>query len=82
MEKKNELGLSGDDLANIKIVMDDLINVVASFQAAEEHTDADYAALKHVLDFADFVVSGIIYSNGLDLGAHDDDCDHDEDNDD
>lgn len=80
MDKKNELGLSGDDLANIKIVMDDLIDVVAEFQAADDHKDEHYAALKSVLDFANFVVSGIIYSNGLDLGH--DNCDHDDDDED
>jgi hypothetical protein len=78
VDKKNELGLSKDDLANIKIVMNDLIDVVAEFQGAVDHTDAHYAALKNVLDFANFVVSGIIYSNGLDLDA---DHDHDDDED-
>jgi hypothetical protein len=68
-DKKNELDLSDDDLSNIQTVMSDLIDVVAKFNGLDEITEADYAHLKMVLDFSNFVVSGVIYSNGLDLTA-------------
>lgn len=65
----NELELSDDDLSNIQTVMGDLIDVVAKFNGLDTITEADYAHLKMVLDFSNFVVSGVIYANGLDLTA-------------
>lgn len=76
MAKENELGLSEDDTQNIKLVMDDLIDLIVKFNNLDETTEEDYAALKTALDFANFIVSGIIYANGLDLCAG---HDHDED---
>lgn len=80
-ERKNELGLSNDDLENINVVMGDLIDIVARFNGMEEPGENDWSELKAVLDFANFVVSGIVYANGLDLcaGHGDDDDDDDED---
>jgi hypothetical protein len=78
-EKRNALGLSDDDLENVKMIMDDLLDVVAKFNSLDEITEEDYANVKMVLDFANFVVSGVIYSNGIDLcaghghGSEDDD---------
>lgn len=75
MAKENELGLSDDDIQNMKLVMDGLIDFVAKFNGLDEVTEADYSAFKAELDFANFIVSGIIYSNGMDLCAgheHDD----------
>lgn len=80
--KNNKLGLEEEDLHNIKVVMSDLLDVVAKFNGLDEIEEADYANLKTVIDFAQFVVSGIIYSNGLDLCAdhdHDDESNNDED---
>lgn len=77
-ERSNELGLSNDDLENIKMVMTDLIDVVATFNGFDEPTEDDWSELKAVLDFANFVVSGIIYSNGIDLCAGHGDDDEDE----
>lgn len=78
-EDNKDLGLSDDDTQNIKLVVDDLIDLVVKFSNLEETTEADYAALKAALDFANFVVSGIIYANGLDLCAgHDHAKDDDE----
>jgi hypothetical protein len=70
MENENELGLSEDDLANVRQVMNELIDVVAKFNGLEEITEADYANLKTVIDFANFIVSGIIYANAIDLCAN------------
>lgn len=78
-DKENKLGLSDDDIANVKLVMDDLIDVVAKFNGLDEMTEADYGDLKGTLDFANFVVSGIIYSNGIDLCASHEHDEEDED---
>lgn len=77
--KENKLGLDDEDLDNTKIVIDDLLEAVVKFNGLDEITEADYVKLKATVDFAQFVVSGIIYANGFDLcGDHDHDTDDDE----
>lgn len=78
-ENRNELGLSEEDLENMKVVMDDLIDIIARFNGIDAPDEAAYSRLKSALDFANFVVSGVIYSNALDLCAS---HDHDEEEDD
>jgi hypothetical protein len=80
-EPNNELGLSEEDVENMKTIMDDLIDAVVRFNGMTEPDEAAFSGLKSALDFANFVVSGVIYSNGMDLCAgHDhDEEDNDED---
>lgn len=72
--EENNLGLSKDDHANMKVVLNDLIEAIVTFNQLDGVSQNDWAEFKAILDFANFVVSGIIYSNGYDLGCH-----HDED---
>lgn len=82
-DKRNELGLTDEDLDNMKIVMDDLIDTIAKFNGLDGPTEAQYALLKSSLDFASFVVNGVIYSNGFDLcAAHDHNEETDEEDED
>lgn len=81
MAEEEGLSLSNDDIDNMKIVVNDLIDIVAKFSGPTEVTEVDFSELKAVLDFAQFVVSGVIYSNGLDICAghgHDDEEDDDD----
>lgn len=78
MDKENKLGLSDVDINHLKLVMDDLIDVVAKFNGLDTITEEDFAHLKTVVDFANFIVSGVIYANGLDLCAGHDHSDDDE----
>lgn len=77
MERKNELGLDGDDLTNVDVVLEGLMDVIAAMNA-NEYTEEHFADLKEAIDYGQFIVSGIIYKNGMDLCAgheHDDDDD-------
>ena len=70
-ENKNKLGLSNDDVENTNQVMSDLIDQIVKFtngRVAEAY-ELDWAELKATLDFGNFIVSGIVYSNGLDLST-------------
>lgn len=71
-----DLGLSDDDVENLRTALDDLIEIIVKFKGFEKNTEEDFSKLKSALDFADFIVSGIVYANGLDLCAG---HDHDED---
>lgn len=74
MDKENKLGLDDDDLENIGIVVNDLIDCVTKFTGFDEPKADDYVNLLHTLDYAKFIVSGIMYSNGMDVcTGHDDD---------
>lgn len=77
MERKNDLGLDTDDLANIDQVLEALMDAIAPMNA-NEYTEEHFEGLHDALGFANFVVAGIIYKHGMDLGG----CDHDHDEDD
>lgn len=81
MANENRLGLDDEDQYNIKGIIDDLIDVVATFSNLEERTEEDYSHLMSALDFGKMIVSGVVYKNGIDLCAgheHDEDDDDDE----
>ena len=78
-KRENKLGLSNDDLENTKQVLDDLIDIVVTFNGVDEPTPADWTEFKAVLDFANFVISGVIYANGIELCDHEHDDEDDED---
>lgn len=59
-------------------VLEDLIDTVVRFKGGEEHSDEDLIELMQSMDYGKFIVSGIIYSNGICVCG---DCaEHDEDN--
>lgn len=70
MEEPKKLELSEEDIHNTKESINELIDVVVKFSGdAAGWTEAKFEELKSVLDFAQFVISGVIYSNGMDLCA-------------
>lgn len=71
-ESKNNLGLDEDDYQNMKMVLDDLIEGIVTFNSMDGVSENDWAEFKAILDFANYVVSGIIYANGYGLCLHDD----------
>lgn len=76
MEESKKLELSEEDIHNTKETISELIDVVVKFAGnAQAWTEAQFEELKSVLDFSQFVISGVIYSNGMDLCAG---HDHDE----
>lgn len=76
--EENNLGLSSDDHSNMKLVLDDLIEAIVTFNSLDGVSENDWSEFKAILDFSNFVVSGIIYSNGYNLGG----CDHDDEDED
>lgn len=46
-------------------VLDDLIENIVTFKGNEEFSEQDLVELMYSLDYAKFIVSGIIYSNGI-----------------
>lgn len=80
MEDSNNLGLSNDDYENMKMVLDDLIEAIVTFNSLDGVSENDWSEFKAILDFSNYVVSGIIYANGYDLcgGMHDDEDDEDD----
>lgn len=80
MERKNTLGLDGDDLTNLDDVMDDIMGILARMNT-EEYTQEHIAEFHMTVDYANFVLKGIIYKNGFDPCAghgHDEDDEDDE----
>jgi hypothetical protein len=70
MEESNKhAGIDGDDQANMKLVMEGLIDQVVKFNSQGFTTDEDYAEFMADLDHASFIVNGVIYKNGIDLCA-------------
>lgn len=61
------------DKENLKATVDALIDHVVKFNGVDEYSNEDIIDLMYTLDEAKFVVSGIIYSNGMSI------CDHEKD---
>ena len=68
--------LDDEDEYNIREIIDDLIDVVATFSNLEDRTTQDYSDLMAALDVGKMVVSGVVYKNGINLcEGHDHDGD-------
>lgn len=62
------------DTENINRAMDSLIDSVSTFKAsarADDLTPDDYANMLFSLDYAKFIISGVMYLHGLPLCGHD-----------
>lgn len=80
MERTNKLGLEADDLISLDDVMDDLMTILAQMNT-EEYTEEHIADFHNTVDYANFVLKGIIYKHGFDPCAghgHDDDEEDDD----
>lgn len=67
------------DLGNINSAMDGLIDSVSRFKAVQSVDDLgpdDFANMITHLDYAKFIISGVMYLHGMPICGHDD---HDED---
>jgi ABC-type microcin C transport system permease subunit YejB len=78
-ERENKLGLTNEDLENMEGVLSDLIDIISKFKGFDDPTQEDYANLLHLLDYSKFIVSGVMYSNAIDVCIGHDDEDDDED---
>lgn len=69
------------DTENVRAAMGHLIDTVSKFMSVErvdDLTGEDFATMVTTLDFAKFVISGVMYTHGLPYCGHE----HEEDEDD
>lgn len=59
--------------------LDDLIDGIVKFKGKDEQSEEDLVELMYSLDYSKFIVSGIIYANGIcicnECGTHNEDTD-------
>lgn len=71
-----------NDLSNLNSAMDRLIDSVSRFKSAgsfDALDQNDFAKMLADLDFAKFIVSGVMYLHGMPICGHDHDEEEDED---
>ena len=72
------------DMKNLDDALDRLIESLSGFKArgrdmfTEDNSEL-WASLKSDLDFANFIVSGLMYSHGMIICSHDEEEDEDDD---
>lgn len=73
------------DLSNLNTAMDRLIDSVSRFKSVTSLEDLgheDFARMLADLDYAKFIVSGVMYLHGIPICGHDhsgdEDCDEDD----